>query len=278
MGGRGFSSSWAAAVESARIGPRSFLAFSLLIPSSIMKLPTVLLITFGSLICGAAIYVNIEADVPGATAAASSMRSDPAVHAIAVEAGSSHALRNAPADAISRPAPRSPSPIATAFRGSSEVRQFPTTEPQAAIKIPPAASVAEAARSASVRAVPAHPSRNQSPAVSTPSAATPAITTVTVPATTPVRKLPMPLAFQDFNPEATGLSERQAEMLDSLRESFIREVGGPFQNANDPAYARRWREAQPSNDAQLRLFFGSAFAEKVALEAAQADYATTQTR
>lgn len=95
-------------------------------------------------------------------------------------------------------------------------------------------------------------------------------------ASTEPTKLPLPLAFQDIDPVASGLTEPQIEMLKSLRERFLDAVGGPAQNPWDPTYAERWRNAQPASDQELRLFFGADFAERVALDAAQAAYASSR--
>ena len=88
------------------------------------------------------------------------------------------------------------------------------------------------------------------------------------------RKLPLPLAFADIDPVASGLNETQTAALASMREKFLRDIGGLQQNPADPAYAKRWSNARPASDANLRLFFGAEFAEQVALQAAQAEQAT----
>jgi hypothetical protein len=87
------------------------------------------------------------------------------------------------------------------------------------------------------------------------------------------RRLPLQLAFANIDPLASGLSISQAHALDSLRAKFIRDVGGPNQNPADPTYSRRWQNAQPANDAELRLCFGADFVEQLALQAAQEEQA-----
>ncbi|GEM_PF-4940361 len=65
----------------------------------------------------------------------------------------------------------------------------------------------------------------------------------------------VPLAFVD--PGAKQLDGQQATALHQLQESFTATVGGPDQNPNDPAYARRWQETQPEADQLYRLWFGA---------------------
>jgi hypothetical protein len=83
----------------------------------------------------------------------------------------------------------------------------------------------------------------------------------------------MPLAFQDLDPSLAPLNNDQAEILHSLQQDFVSEIGGAQQNPHDPRYAKKWQMLRPKYDEQLRLFFGAAFVEQVALRAAQADYA-----
>lgn len=86
-------------------------------------------------------------------------------------------------------------------------------------------------------------------------------------ANTPNQEVPLPLIFQDVDPAEPGLNEGQAAVKKTLRDDFVRDVGGPNQNPHDPRYAKRWNDKLPIYDAQARLFFGAAYAEKAALEA-----------
>jgi hypothetical protein len=90
------------------------------------------------------------------------------------------------------------------------------------------------------------------------------------------RRLPYPLILQEFDYEAAGLSEIQIQEITSLREEFVREVGGPEQKPDDPSYAERWRKLQPQYDEKLRARFGSGFAEALARLAVQVEYDATQ--
>ena len=64
----------------------------------------------------------------------------------------------------------------------------------------------------------------------------------------------LPLVFQDYNPEALGLSERDVMDIETLQKNFTREIGP--QNAQDPDYRARWNNAQWSADAKLRALLG----------------------
>lgn len=64
----------------------------------------------------------------------------------------------------------------------------------------------------------------------------------------------LPLVFQDYNPEALGLSERDVLDIETLQKNFTEEIGP--QNAQDPDYRVRWNNAQWSADAKLRAMLG----------------------
>ena len=64
----------------------------------------------------------------------------------------------------------------------------------------------------------------------------------------------LPLVFQDYNPEALGLSERDVMDIEALQKNFTREIGP--QNAQDPEYRVRWNNAQWQADAKLRALLG----------------------
>ncbi|WP_395736197.1 hypothetical protein [Prosthecobacter sp.] len=73
-----------------------------------------------------------------------------------------------------------------------------------------------------------------------------------VPAAAPVIKLP--LVFSNINIAALNLTSQEVAGIDRLRTSFTKAVGQ--QNPNDPQYAERWAEAQPSADDKLRALLG----------------------
>jgi hypothetical protein len=81
----------------------------------------------------------------------------------------------------------------------------------------------------------------------------------------------LPLVFQDIDPGAVSLNERQIRAINDLKQSFVDQVGGPNQDPNDPGYRERWLKAQPEIDANLRGIIGvNAFQDyQVAVHARQ---------
>jgi hypothetical protein len=72
-----------------------------------------------------------------------------------------------------------------------------------------------------------------------------------------VEPVSLPLVFQEPDPKA-DLSDEELARWDSLRETFIKAVGGIYQNPNDPQYLSRWEKAKPQVDAQFKALFGEA--------------------
>jgi hypothetical protein len=66
-----------------------------------------------------------------------------------------------------------------------------------------------------------------------------------------------PLVFQNFDPAELGLSDDQVQMITSLRQNFMEQIGGASQDPNDPAYLARWQQAQPALDNMLLGMLGS---------------------
>jgi hypothetical protein len=65
----------------------------------------------------------------------------------------------------------------------------------------------------------------------------------------------LPLAF--LEPDAgANLSKEDQATLNTLRENFIKEIGGLYQNPNDPQYLSRWGEAESEADALYRIHMG----------------------
>jgi hypothetical protein len=75
----------------------------------------------------------------------------------------------------------------------------------------------------------------------------------------PGRIVSMPLAFQGVDPADMKLEDRQIAVIDELREKFQQDIGGPGQDPRDPAYRRRWQEAQCENDDLLAGLLGGQF-------------------
>jgi len=65
-----------------------------------------------------------------------------------------------------------------------------------------------------------------------------------------MEKPTLPLAFQNVDLDALGLSEEEKISVLELRKQFVEAISP--QNPSDPAYLKRWQEAQPEIDALLR--------------------------
>ncbi|WP_395749983.1 hypothetical protein [Prosthecobacter sp.] len=70
---------------------------------------------------------------------------------------------------------------------------------------------------------------------------------------TPI-EIKIPLVFSNVNLEALHLTSQEVAGIDRLRTSFTKAVGQ--QNPNDPQYAERWADAQPTADDKLRALLG----------------------
>ncbi len=71
----------------------------------------------------------------------------------------------------------------------------------------------------------------------------------------------LPLAFQNIDPAALSLTPDQIAIINDVRQSFLKDIGGQNQNPDDPAYLERWQKAQPAADDMLRLMLGVNFFE-----------------
>ena len=78
----------------------------------------------------------------------------------------------------------------------------------------------------------------------------------------------LPLVFREFDPVVLGLSEQDVAAIETLQAQFQADVGP--QNARDPAYRRRWQNAQWEADQKLRSMLGWTVFNRYQLEAAQA--------
>ncbi len=65
-----------------------------------------------------------------------------------------------------------------------------------------------------------------------------------------------PLALQELDLQAAGLSPAQVGTLDEIAAKFIDQIGGENQPANDPDYQKKWRAHQPTADQQFRTLWG----------------------
>jgi hypothetical protein len=76
-------------------------------------------------------------------------------------------------------------------------------------------------------------------------------------ASTPDIPLAPPLALQNLDLTALNLNTDQQQIIDSVREEFLEEIGDAHQDTNDPAYRARWQRAQADADNTLEAELGS---------------------
>ena len=69
----------------------------------------------------------------------------------------------------------------------------------------------------------------------------------------------MPLVLQNVDPALMKIDSRQAGVISDLRQEFEREIGGPSQDPNNPAYRQRWLTAQRNSDDMVRGMLGRQF-------------------
>ncbi len=113
----------------------------------------------------------------------------------------------------------------------------------------PSASPGEIIATASI------PSATPSPSTTTAASAKPTAT-----ATSESSNLaPCPLVFQPVPHEAIQLTDRENAILEGLRKSFIREIGGPNQAPNNPVYLERWKQASEAADLRIQTLLGPQF-------------------
>jgi hypothetical protein len=67
-------------------------------------------------------------------------------------------------------------------------------------------------------------------------------------------EIKIPLVFSNVNLAALNLTNQEVAGIDRLRTSFSKAVGQ--HNPNDPQYAERWADAQPTADDKLRALLG----------------------
>jgi hypothetical protein len=66
----------------------------------------------------------------------------------------------------------------------------------------------------------------------------------------------LPLVLRDLDPEALQLDKDQQAALAELRSEFVAAIGATNLDVTDPAYAKRWQQAQPESDRLLRGMIG----------------------
>lgn len=80
-------------------------------------------------------------------------------------------------------------------------------------------------------------------------------------------KVSMPLVFQPLNREVWNLNDEQMAVIEQLRSRFLEDVGGVYQDPNDPGYLAKWQKAQPECDAELWSKLGKDFFQEAQLQA-----------
>ena len=65
-----------------------------------------------------------------------------------------------------------------------------------------------------------------------------------------------PLVFQNVNADAMGLSDSQKAAIQQLQQQFVKDIGGPNQDPNNPAYLAKWQQAQFQSDTMLEYQVG----------------------
>ena len=79
-----------------------------------------------------------------------------------------------------------------------------------------------------------------------------------------------PLVLQKVDLDALGLSDDQKQVIAQIQKQFIDQIGGPYQDPDDPAYHERWQKAQPQSDDMLKAMLGTTIFENYQLAAANA--------
>jgi hypothetical protein len=87
------------------------------------------------------------------------------------------------------------------------------------------------------------------------------------------RPAEVPLALKESSTAALASSGGGAQVVAGIRDEFVNNIGGPEQNASDPAYINRWRTAQRRADEQLRAQIGKEAFNRLSSAAAQEAYA-----
>jgi len=67
----------------------------------------------------------------------------------------------------------------------------------------------------------------------------------------------VPLVAQPVDLAALNLDAVQLQAIKDLQQSFLRKIGGPNQDPNDPAYQTRWRTAQAEMDDLMQGLLGN---------------------
>jgi hypothetical protein len=70
-----------------------------------------------------------------------------------------------------------------------------------------------------------------------------------------MKPISIPLALKESSSQILGKAEYQT-VVDTIKDQFIANIGGPNQDPTDPSYIQRWHQAQALADEQLRKYLG----------------------
>lgn len=90
-----------------------------------------------------------------------------------------------------------------------------------------------------------------------------------------IKPVAVPLVLQEVDLSALNLNESQKQLIASLRQDFIQQIGGLNQNPEDPDYLMRWQKAQPEMDDILKGMIGTSAFENYQLLAADSHIEAT---
>jgi hypothetical protein len=83
------------------------------------------------------------------------------------------------------------------------------------------------------------------------------------------RQALVPLTFQEVDLSGMNLDQRQIAVINELRQKFRDDLSGAGQNPADPAYLKRWQEAQRENDDLVSGLLGGQFFLDYQIQATQ---------
>lgn len=81
--------------------------------------------------------------------------------------------------------------------------------------------------------------------------------------------VPVPLVLQNIDLSALNPTPEQLQVINDVRQSFMKDIGGTSQDPNDPAYLQRWQKALPAADDTIRGMLGVGFFENYQMAVVQ---------
>jgi hypothetical protein len=239
------------------------------IPSSLL-----ILAPFAIIILGAVVYLNMAPGLPPSAVAASfapAAAQDSSVSQAPAPGSASGAGRQRPASPVSsssRPAAlkrRNPPSSRLTASTAATVHAFPGSDGTAF------ATTQAGEDDSTSTAAPETNSQRDRPARDDRQSASPQFLRFADQAGEAAQAAPpaadLPLAFQNIDPKASGLTDNQVKALDGLREDFVSAVKRLPKDPQDPDYLDGWNDAARIADLKLRATMGTVFADQVALQA-----------